>query len=114
MNRGLTEKEYREYLIKLIPSIFKLLPLYEEKNEFLDECIDSLLCFELYGASESLGDLPKSIWYGKTINILEGIRKQLSTDFSDPSIADNHKRFKREILKMTNLIDKQIDQLKGE
>lgn len=114
MNRGLTEQEYREYLISLIPSIYKLLPLYEEKNVYLLDFIDSLLNFELYGASKSIGNLPKSRWYVKTICTLEGIEKQLQGEFRNPEHADNHKRFKREIFKITALIDKQIDELKGE
>lgn len=114
MKQGLSEKDYREYLIDLIPSVFKLLPLYEEKNEFLIECIDSLLNFELYGASEAIGDLPKNVWYAKTVTTLEGIEKHLKSEFNNPDIGDNHKRFRREILKVTALIDKQIDQLKGE
>ncbi|MEK4025511.1 hypothetical protein [Sporosarcina sp. FSL W7-1283] len=113
MNRGLTERDYREYLINLIPSIFKLLPLYEEKNEYLIDFIDSLLHFELYGATEAIGDLPKGVWYGKTITTLEGIEKHLRQELSDPEYKDNHKRFKREIFKITALIDKQIDQLRG-
>lgn len=114
MNRGLTEQEYREYLISLIPSIYKLLPLYEERNEYLTDFIDSLLNFELYGASNSIGNLPKGKWYMKTICTLEGIERQLQGEFSDPEQGDNHKRFKREIFKITALIDKQIDELKGE
>lgn len=114
MTRQLSERDYREYLINLIPSIFKLLPLYEKRNEYLLEFIDSLLRFELYGMSESIGDLPKNIWYGKTINTLESIEKHLKSEFADPEYADNHKRFRREIFKITALIDKQINQLKGE
>lgn len=115
MNRRLSEKDYIEYLINLIPSIFKLLPLYEERNKYLLDCIDSLLNFELYGASEAIGDLPKSLWYGKTVATLEGIEKLLREgQLTDPSVEGNHKRFKREIFKITALIDKQIDHLKGE
>src|SRR5690606_12842099 len=115
MNRGLSEKDYIEYLINLIPSIYKLLPLYEERNQFLLDNIDSLLNFELYGASEAIGDLPKAVWYGKTVTTLEGIEKSLKEGrLTDPELKDNHRRFKREIFKITTLIDKQIDTLKGE
>lgn len=114
MTRGLSEKDYREYLINLIPSVYKLLPLYEEKNEYLIDFIDSLLNFELYGASAAIGDLPKSIWYSKTICTLEGIERHLLNESTNPDIKDNHRKFKREIFKITALIDKQIDQLKGE
>lgn len=113
MNRQFTEKDYREYLIELIPSIFKILGLYEEENEFLLDYIDSLLRFELYGASESIGELPKSKWYGKTTNKLEGIELHLRNG-SNPDDTEDHRKIKREVLGITNLIDRQIDHLKGE
>lgn len=113
MIRGLTEKDYREYLIRLIPSIFKILHLYEEKNEFLDEYIGFLLEFELYGMSVAIGELPKSVWYGKTVGALESVLLQLES-LSDPDVPNNHKKIRKVVLNTTNLIDKQIDQLKGE
>jgi len=113
MNKGLSEKDYREYLIGLISSIFKILPLYEEKNEHLKDYIDSLVNFELYGIKSEIEELPYHIWYQKTLGTLRGIEKQL-IELSDPSVPENHKRIRREILKTTGLIDKQIDQLKGE
>lgn len=113
MSKGFTERDYREYLIGLIPSVFKILHLYEEKNEFLSEYIDFLLEFELYGMSQAIGELPKSIWYGKTVGALEGILLQLDS-LSDPAIPDNHRKIKKAVLNTTNLIDKQIDRLKGE
>lgn len=116
--KDITERDYREYLINLIDTVFKILPLYEEKNEHLDEYMDSLLCFELYGVIEAIQNLPHQLWYVKTIATLEGVRKNLvNMDDSGLSVdesADNHRRIRREILKTTALIDKQIDQLRGE
>lgn len=113
MSKGFTERDYRDYLIGLIPSVFKILHLYEEKNEFLSEYISFLLEFELYGVSQAIGDLPKSVWYGKAVGALEGILLQLDS-LSDPAIPDNHRKIKKAVLNTTNLIDKQIDRLKGE
>ena len=113
MSKTLLEKDYREYLIELIPSVFKILHLYEEENEFLSEYISFLLEFELYGMSNAIGDLPKSVWYGKTVAALESILLKLESD-SDPSIPDNHRGIRKAILNTTNLIDKQINRLKGE
>jgi len=109
-----TLEDYREYLInRLIPSIFKLLPLYEEENKFLRERIDSLLNFELFGLSETIGDLPKTGWYGETVNTLRGIEKQLrdNVEFRNPKVKANKDRFRREIFKMTALIDRQVNEL---
>lgn len=113
MSKGFTERDYREYLIGLIPSVFKILHLYEEKNEFLSEYIKFLLEFELYGISQSIGELPKSVWYGKTVGAIEGILLQLES-LSDPTIPEDHRKIKKAVLNSTNLIDKQIDRLKGE
>lgn len=113
MKKDISGKEYREYLIDLIDTVFKILPLYEEENEHLDEYMDSLLNFELYGVNEAIQNHPHRMWYMKTIATLEGVRKNLET-MSDPDLADNHRRIRREILKTTALIDKQIDQLRGE
>lgn len=113
--RGFTEQEYLEYLNRLIPSVWKLLPLYEKENEFLADYIDSLLNFELYGASRSIGDLDKKLWYQKTVNTLEGIERNMreTPNFKNPKIEENHKRFKREVFKMTRMIAKQIKELEG-
>lgn len=112
MTRQFSEKDYREYLIRLIPSVHKILYLYEERNEFILECMDSLLRFELYGASESIGNLPKSRWYGESVTKLEGIEKHIR-DGSNPDVEAEHERIRREILDIMNMINKQVDSLKG-
>lgn len=111
MNRKFSENDYKEYLHGLIPSIWKLLPLYEEKNEYILDFIDSLLNFELYGVCEAIEDLPKNLWYTKVVATLEGIEKQLQGDFIDSSCIKNHKKFKREVFKMVGLVNKQLKQL---
>lgn len=108
----MNEKDYREYLIELISSIFKILHLYEEENEYLSEYIDSLLRFELYGASKSIGNMPKSKWYGETVNKLEGIDLHIKNS-SDPNIKEDHRKIRREVLSIVSMLNKQIDNLKG-
>lgn len=102
----LTEKDYRNYLIDLKNRIFKILPLYEEENECLTEYIDSV-CFELYGLRRLIGDLPHSIWYIKSLATLEQMKIE-SNSFGQ------NKKMKKEIFKVLNTIDNQIDVLKGE
>lgn len=110
-----TKKEYLEYLHLLIPSVWKMLPLYEKENEFLAEYIDSLLNFELYGSSMAIGEMNKKLWYHKTVCTLEGIELKLkeNPEFNNPKIEENHKRFKREIFKITRMIAKQIKEIEG-
>jgi hypothetical protein len=102
----INEKTYRIYLIDLKDDVFKVLPLYEEKSETFIEYLDSLL-FELYGLEFVIEGLPHGIWYVKTLSILEEIF-HLEMDW------ENHKRVKKEVFSLLRLIDKQINQLKGE
>lgn len=101
----ITEKEYREYLIELIDITWKILPLYEEKNEHLVDYIDSV-CTEVKGIKKIIGDLPSKVWHNRVLAILEQLK--------DEVLIDQHKKIKKETFKMTNMIDKQIDKLKGE
>lgn len=131
--KGISEKEYRDYLIDLKDTIFKVLPLYEERNEPLDEYIDSLVCFELLGAGRIIQEHPHRLWYVRTLSTLRGIEAFLvDTEYPHPALVElteesteleialrielleYHRRVRREILKTIALIDKQIDQLKGE
>lgn len=102
----ITKKTYRNYLIELKNMIFKVLPLYEEESETLNEYLSSL-CDELYGLRNVIDDLPHGEWYVRTISTLEHINEE-------PLDYSNSKKLKKEVFKMLSLIDKQIDQLKGE
>lgn len=102
----LTEKDYRNYLIDLKNRVFKILPLYEEKNDCLTEYIESV-CFELYGLRTLIGDLPHGLWYVKSLATLEQIK-------IETSVFGQNKMMKKEIFKILNTIDNQIDILKGE
>lgn len=103
----ITMKSYKDYLIGLKNMIFKILPLYEESSETLEEYLDSL-CFELYGLKHVIENLPHNEWHVKTLATLEAIKNEIPLDFDDT------KKIKKEVFKMLSLIDKQIDQLKGE
>ncbi|WP_144509967.1 hypothetical protein [Bacillus sp. FJAT-22090] len=100
----ITEKEYREYLIVLIPLVWKILPLYEEKNEHLVDYIDSV-CTEVKGIKKIIGSLPSRVWHDRVLAILEQLKEEV--------LLDQHKKIKKETFKITSLIDKQIDELKG-
>jgi len=120
MTRGLTREDYLEYLDSSIPSIFKVLHLYEEKNPYLIDYVDSLLYLDLYGARKSINEHPKSIWYVKTVHAIEGIYLIVKNEESDEVEIDadtlnaNHKRVRRGVLNSTNLIAKQLKELRGE
>lgn len=100
----ITEKEYKEYLIVLISLVWKILPLYEEKNEHLVDYIDSV-CTEIKGMKKIIGDLPSKVWHDRALAILEQLK--------DEVLVDQHKKIKKETFKITAMIDKQIDELKG-
>ena len=100
----LTEKEYRKYLVMLIPLVWKILPLYEEKNEHLVDYIDSI-CTEIKGLKKIIGELPSSIWHDRTLAILEQLKEEV--------LLEQHRKIKKETFKITNMIDKQISELKG-
>lgn len=100
----ITEKEYREYLIVLISLVWKILPLYEEKNEHLVDYIDSV-CTEVKGIKKIIGDLPSKVWHDRALAILEQLK--------DEVLVDQHRKIKKETFKVTAMIDKQIDELKG-
>ena len=100
----ITEQEYREYLIVLIDLVYKILPLYEEKNEYLVDYIDSA-CTEVKGIKKIIGDLPNMIWHHRVLAILEQLKEEVQ--------LDQHHKIKKETFKMINLIDKQINELKG-
>ena len=100
----ITEQEYREYLIVLISLVWKILPLYEEKNEHLIDYIDSV-CTEVKGIKKIIGDLPSKVWHDRALAILEQLKEEVQ--------LDQHKKIKKETFKITGMIDKQINELKG-
>lgn len=103
---NISEKDYRNYLIQLKDRVWKILPMYEEKNETIEDYIESV-SFELFGLRKLIGDLPHGIWYVKSLATL----KQLKVEVA---LIDRQRIVKKEIFKILNTIDKQIDVLKGE
>lgn len=99
MKTYLNKKEYEQYLTQLIDSIFQILPLFEEENPYLEEYIDSLLEFEIKGAV-ALQEVKKEKWYPIVITTLTSIHHKIKT-----KEEIKHKQMRREIFKMTNLID---------
>lgn len=102
----ISERDYRNYLIQLKDRVWKILPMYEEENETIADYIESVN-FELYGLRGLIGDLPHGIWYVKSLATLN----QLMIETTE---KDRQKKVKKEIFKVLNTIDKQIDVLKGE
>lgn len=102
----ISERDYRNYLIQLKDRVWKILPMYEEENETIADYIESVN-FELHGLRGLIGDLPHGIWYVKSLATLN----QLMIETTE---KDRQKKVKKEIFKVLNTIDKQIDVLKGE
>lgn len=93
------------YLDSLINSVFKILPLYEEKNVGIETYIESLL-FELYGLDKAI-EIKYSQEYLSILSILESIKKEVSKKDSEKKII------KREVFKCISIIKSVLDRLKS-
>ena len=102
---NISERDYRNYLIQLKDRVWKILPMYEEKNETIEEYINSV-SFELMGLRGIIGELPHGIWYVKSLATLEQLKVEVL-------LIGKQKTVKKEVFKILNTIDKQIDILKG-
>lgn len=93
------------YLRSIVDSVFKILPLYEEKNEGLILYVESLLS-ELYGAQTSIQmrDVPD---YVSLLSTLEAVK-------ADVAVGDNKPLVKRNVFKAINLIKNIISKIDGE
>lgn len=83
------------YLNNLVNRIFKILPLYEEENEGVSRCIDSLV-FELNGLEELI---PKNLAsdYVSLLSTLLSVKKEVGR-------KENQKKIiKREVFKCINI-----------
>lgn len=94
------EKEYKKYLESLIDSVFKILPLYEDKNEFLEQYIQSVIDYDVLGGYELIQEYEYYEWYNSTITTLNGLKKALKSSKGELS----HSQVKSEVFKITNLI----------
>jgi hypothetical protein len=93
------------YLDKLIASIFKILPLYEEENIGLVVNIESLI-FSLQGL-EKVINLQQYYEYISLLSILESLKVEIQNQ------SCTHKIVKREVFKSTRLVDVIIEKIKS-
>lgn len=91
------------YLDTLINSVFKILPLYEERNDGIQTYIESLL-FELYGL-DKVFDIKDSYEYVSVLSILESIKEEVAKENSKKRVI------KREVFKCINIIKNTIKRL---
>ncbi|UGO51077.1 hypothetical protein PQE70_gp224 [Bacillus phage vB_BanS_Nate] len=94
------------YLNSVVNSVFKILPLFEEKNVGVDTYIESLL-FELYGLQEAV-NVEHSSEYISLLSTLESIRAEIGRENSRKATV------KREIFKCINIIKNMIGKLEEE
>ncbi|MGL6081361.1 MAG: hypothetical protein ACRC4N_02490 [Gammaproteobacteria bacterium] len=94
-----------EYLTGVVDSVFKVLPLYEEKNEGLVLYVEGLLS-ELYGAQTSI-NLKEAPDFISLVSTLEAVKM-------DVEIDDNKQMVKRNVFKSINLIKSIIEKIDGD
>ena len=95
--------DYKIYLINLRSSVFKILPLYEDGNKFLDEYICDVIK-EVVKFKEVSNHMPstKEIdWYIKIILTLEVIKDEVKTE--------KHSQIKKKVLFITNKIQRELE-----
>lgn len=98
------DKAIKKYLQSTIDKIFKVLPLYEEKNRTLEAYVGSLI-IELKGFVASYGNVGITE-YMSVIATLEGIQRIVDEKGKQPVI-------KREVFKCIETIKKIDDMLEG-
>lgn len=91
------------YLNSVVNSVFKILPLYEEKNIGVYSYIESLL-FELDGLEQAV-DITHSYEYISLLSTLESIKKEVESQDSRKHII------KREVFKCINIIKNMVGKL---
>jgi hypothetical protein len=94
------------YLNTVVNSVFKILPLYEEKNVGLETYVESLL-FELYGL-EKVVSMDNSYEYVSLLSTLESVKVEVVKEESKKSTV------KREVFKCINIIKNMVGKLEGE
>lgn len=105
--RKMNSKSYTFYLTELKNRVFKILPLCEEKNDYIDKYLENLI-IELKGLPKAYPEVfdSQSAWYVRVLS-------SLFTFYEDFSIAELHsvdgvQRVRRIILSLVNLIDKEV------
>ena len=97
-----TTVDYQEYLTDLKGAIFKILPLYEESNDYLIEYIDNVIDEVIY-VKVVIDELPHAVWYVKTLSNLTSLRVKAN--------GDNHNSVKKKVLNTVNIIQKELLEL---
>jgi len=104
-NKNLDIRIYKKALIDYKSQIWKIIPLYEVGNEHIDGYIETI-SGEIFGMGTYIVDLPHGSWYVRVLNTLKKLELE-------PYSPDNFKKTRKEVLKMVNLIDKELEHLKG-
>lgn len=97
--------EYQDYLTDLKSAVFKILPLYEESNEYLIDYIDDVIDEVIY-VKVIISELPHAVWYVKTLTNLVSLKVKVS--------SDNHNAVKKKVLNTINMIQKESQLLNKE
>lgn len=89
-----------------INDVFKILPLYEEKNETLDIYLDSLI--KLFDGLDKAIDNNLGYEYISLLAILSSIKEIVVKEGNQKPIV------KREVFKCINLVKNMSDRIKGD
>jgi hypothetical protein len=100
------DKRLGVYLESIVHSVFKILPLYEEKNFGVEKYVESLI-FELYGLQDVIA-IEHSSEYIALLANLASVKKELANEDSKKAVI------KREIFKCINIIKNMVGKLEGE
>lgn len=98
------DKAISRYLQSTVDKIFKILPLYEEKNTTLYAYVESLI-LELKGFVAVYGSVGVTE-YISVISTLEGIQSMIGDKGNQPIV-------KREVFKCIETVNKIRDMLEG-
>lgn len=96
-----TKKEYVDYLLVLRNGVYKILPLYEENNEYLERYVSDSINKLIY-LKEIVSELADGFWYIDLCCELESLYDLVSTI--------RHSELRRKVLYMTNLITAEINE----
>lgn len=104
--RTINYKEYTDYLMTMQKSIFKILPLYEENNVYLNEYVKDLYD-EIDNVLETIESMPNGAWYFTSKSALKIL-------INEVRLEDNHKSIKKKVLHICKLIRIQIEDIENE
>lgn len=99
------DKAIKRYLQDTIDKIYKILPLYEERNKTLSAYVESSI-LELKGFVADYGSVGMTS-YISVISTLRGIQKLVDE-------KGNHSKVKREVFKCIDTITKIQQMLEGD